>query len=168
MKNILILFPILFSTISPSENLTINSVSKNRQEISQVFKKELSIFNVKKHIEDISIQHGNIVFKQVLLETDWLNSKLCKVHNNLFGMNYPVKRPTTAIGYVYGDPHPTTGKLRRKAVFNNWQDSIEDYLLYQKYWKSKGKDLSNYWHFLTQLGYSETSGYINVLKTIKI
>lgn len=149
-------------------SVTEETTALSRAMLSEQLSEKLHLYNVKRYLEEVGVMRPDIVIKQVVLETNWLKSKACRKYNNLFGMNYPVKRPTTASKYVWGDPSPKTGKLRKKAVYNNWKDSVDDYLLYQKYWISLGKDVSNYWHFLAQLGYSETSGYVQVLKSIKI
>jgi flagellum-specific peptidoglycan hydrolase FlgJ len=58
-------------------------------------------------------------------------------------MNYPAKRKTTAIG-----------KDIHKAIYPDWQRSIEDYLIWQeKYYKG-----GDYYEFL------ETHGYATDLK----
>lgn len=169
MKKLLITKMLVLSSLmmkAPASEKVDSNV--DRLSLSEELSEDLHIYNVKRYMDKIGLIRPDIVIKQVSLETDKLRSNLCVNYNNLTGMNYPRKRPTTAIGWVYGDPHPVTGKKRKKAVFASWKDSIKDYLLYQKYWESKGKDLSNYWIFLKQLGYSETSGYIEVLKNIKI
>ena len=153
---------ILLSAKTEYSATVVLQTSSDRLSLSEGITNTLNIRNVKKYIADIGVLHSNIVIKQVVLETGWLESKLCVNHNNLFGMHYPTKRPTTATGYVIAD------NGAKVAVYSSWKDSVKDYLLYQQYWKSKGKDLSNYWKFLQSIGYSETSEYVKLLKQIKV
>jgi flagellum-specific peptidoglycan hydrolase FlgJ len=94
-----------------------------------------------------------IVMAQSRLETGNYMSNLCLSANNLFGMNYPKCRPTTANGAnEYGF-----------AVYKSWYDSVKDMKLFQDYYKKQGKDLSNYFEFLSTIGYAEDPEYLNKL-----
>ena len=67
------------------------------------------------------IKYPEVVISQIMIETGYLTSKLCKRNNNLLGMMVPSKRETTAInegGY---------------AKYTTWIDCILDYKLYQDY-----------------------------------
>ena len=68
-----------------------------------------------------NIKYPEVVISQVMIESGWLTSRLCKVNHNLLGMTVPEKRETTAInksGY---------------AKYYTWFDCILDYKLYQDY-----------------------------------
>ena len=68
-----------------------------------------------------NIKYPEVVISQIMIETGYLTSKLCKVNNNLLGMMVPSKRETTA----------TNNK--GFAKYTNWIDCILDYKLYQDY-----------------------------------
>ncbi len=74
------------------------------------------------YLIECKVQHPDIAFAQIMLETGWLKSKLYQRGNNLFGMKYPKKRPTTATSIVYGH-----------AGYTSWKVSIHDYMLWQSY-----------------------------------
>lgn len=152
-KSVLLLFLLLSVTVYaiPRESFTEN-INSNK----------LTIENIQSYMDEIGIIHSEIVIKQVILETGWLKSKLCAEHNNLFGMHFATKRPNKILGYVIAD------NGAKCATFDSWKDSVYDYYLYQQYWIEKGKDVSNYYKFLSSIGYSETSNYVKVLKQIKV
>jgi uncharacterized FlgJ-related protein len=68
-----------------------------------------------------NIKYPEVVLSQIMIETGYLNSRLCKINNNLLGMMVPSKRETTAINQ------------RGFAKYLNWFDCILDYKLYQDY-----------------------------------
>lgn len=104
-------------------------------------------------IKDLEIQHPEWVYRQAILESGWLKSKLTKTQNNLFGMKMPRKRETLA---------KEAGR-KNYAVYETWVHSVADYKLYQGY-----TEIENYKTFLKKRKYSETSDYINRLESIKI
>jgi flagellum-specific peptidoglycan hydrolase FlgJ len=73
------------------------------------------------------IKYPEVVISQIMIETGYLTSKLCKANNNLLGMMVPSKRETTA----------TNNK--GFAKYTNWMDCISDYKLYQDYILSRNK-----------------------------
>jgi hypothetical protein len=80
---------------------------------------------------ELKISNPDIVMAQAILETGNFQSVLCLEYNNLFGMNMPTTRATTAINKT----------ANGFAIYESWRDSIIDYALYQAYrWSS----LSNY------------------------
>lgn len=101
------------------------------------------------------IYEHEIVYKQVLLETGHLKSYLCTHNHNLFAMRLPRKRETLAIGEEY-----------RYAIFRTWQESIDDYCIWQQ---TMYKDTTeNYYDFLDRVGYATSKEYTNKLKSINI
>jgi len=143
--------------------LTSVSVFSSRSSLTETIKEDkLTPENILNYIEEIGIIHSKIVYKQAIVETGWFKSKLCVKHNNLFGMHYTTKRPNKISGYIIAD-HGA-----KCAVYKHWKDSIEDYLLYQQYWIDKGKDLTDYYKFLSSIGYASNINYIKILKQIKI
>jgi flagellum-specific peptidoglycan hydrolase FlgJ len=94
-----------------------------------------------------------VVMAQSALETGHYSSRLCTECNNLFGMNYPRQRPTTAAG----------SSIEGFAVYLSWYDSVKDMKLFQQWYLSRGWDLDVYMLFLKALGYAEDPEYINKL-----
>lgn len=114
---------------------------------------ELTQKTLAKAIKDMKIQHAEFVFRQAMLETGYLKSKLVVKHNNIFGMKMPKKRFTFAVGKV----------KQNYAKYESWASSVADYKIYQG-----DKYIESYGDFLKNRRYSQTSDYIKRLKKIKI
>lgn len=63
-------------------------------------------------------------------ESAGFNSKLYQTSYNLFGMTYPPKRPTTAVGHIQ---FLDNGNVRRFCKFNSTSSSAADMVLYLKH-----------------------------------
>jgi len=100
----------------------------------------LSIDNVYYEIKRLNIKYPDIVLAQCILETGSLKSNVCNSKNNLFGFQ-------TSKGYLN---------------FNNWKESVTFY----KNWQNKYYKGGNYFDFLRNIGYSETSNYTDMVKYI--
>lgn len=96
--------------------------------------------NVMAELQKQNIPHAKIVLKQSMLETGNYTSKVCKVHNNIFGIR----------------------KGNKYKRYNNYIECIADYkkLVSSRY---KGGD---YFQFLKKIGYAEDPNYTDILKTI--
>jgi uncharacterized FlgJ-related protein len=111
--------------------------------------------NIELAMDLTGIIHPEIVILQIRLETGNLSSSLCREHNNMAGMKKPARRRTTA-----------TGKTKNGyAYYATWFDSIIDIGLFQQYYISKDRDLSDYEKFLTGL-YAEDPLYLTKLKNL--
>jgi hypothetical protein len=138
----LILF-ILFPPKSYNNSLQLPRKEKVVASVAIVPPKPLTLENVEAEIRADSILCPDQVFAQIKIESNRLNSYLLKKTNNMLGMRYPFKRPTTAIGiYIPSMDKIIIGKredLRAYskypsyAVFATWQDGIKDYKLWQSY-----------------------------------
>ncbi|HLN56111.1 MAG TPA: glucosaminidase domain-containing protein [Bacteroidales bacterium] len=94
-----------------------------------------------------------VVMAQSRLETGNYQSRLCLEVNNLFGMNFPRIRPTTSTGSTeFGF-----------AIYRSWYDCVKDMKLFQEWYLSRGRDLTNYFEFLAAIGYAEDPEYIQKL-----
>jgi uncharacterized FlgJ-related protein len=109
--------------------------------------------NVCYWVDYYQIKHPEIVKGQILLETNYLTSEVCRYNHNLFGMKLPNnKKGRKGIG-VY----------KNHAVYNNYIESIEDYKIWQdRYYKYE----EDYYKFLRRLGYAKDGYYISKLKYI--
>ena len=94
--------------------------------------------NVLKELKKQNIPHAKIVLAQSKLETGGYKSKLCKTHNNIFGLK----------------------KGNSYSRYNNYVACIADY---KKRISSKYKG-GDYYKFLTELGYAEDPEYTQKLK----
>ena len=98
------------------------------------------------------ITNKSIVLAQIKLETNNLQSDLCKYQNNLFGLKMPHQRETTAIAERNGD-----------ATYSSFISCLEDYSVFQQTYYNPGDD---YYEFLKKVGYAEDSAYISKLRNI--
>lgn len=89
------------------------------------------------------IKHPHIVYAQAILETGHFRSRVCKEYNNLFGL-YDSKK---------GDYYR----------FKHWSESVVAYMNCIQY---KYEPQTDYYVFLTEIGYAEDSLYIDKLKKI--
>ena len=107
--------------------------------------------SVYQYILFLNIKHPEIVFKQAKIESGNFKSKVFRENNNMFGMKIPYKRANIAGGENLG-----------YAVYNNWQESIIDYALYQTY-TAKGMNKEQY---IQHLGasYAEDPDYKSKVK----
>ena len=102
----------------------------------------LSRKSVLNELHKQSIPHANIVLAQAIHETGGFKSKLCRTHNNIFGIK------------------KNDNEYRR---YSNYVECIRDYKkrISNKY---KGGD---YYNFLIRLKYAEDPEYIQKLKRQK-
>lgn len=112
--------------------------------------------NLKFAIELNGIIAPKIVMAQCRLETGYFKSDLCTGHNNLFGMKKARRRPTTALG--------TTDN--NYATYKSWYDSVKDVKLFQEWYLSRGRDLTDYFGFLASIGYAEDKHYLDKVKEL--
>ena len=113
---------------------------------------------LKKCLEYEGVLCQDIVILQSRLETGYFTSDIFLNGNNLFGMRYPSRRPTVA-----------TGIYKEHAQYAHWSDSVIDYVLWQKYYQSRGYKLEGeidsgfYLVFLKSIPYAEDPRYVRKL-----
>ena len=108
---------------------------------------------VNKRIHKLKIEHPEIVYIQFREESGNGGSALSVKHYNLFGMKYPTKRKTTAVGKTKSG----------YAIYKSWKDSVEDYKIFQKFYMS-GLSRSQYLSKLRR-SYATNPNYLkNFLK----
>lgn len=102
----------------------------------------------------LKLDHPEIVFSQVILETGYLSSKLFQTHNNLFGMRVSGSRATTSTTIVNGYKY-----------YSHWRESLVDYALLQMaFYRNKTKE--EYYQKLER-AYAEDPLYTDKLKYIE-
>ena len=117
----------------------------------QPFSEDLLI----KCLEFEGVLYPDIAILQSRLETGYFTSDIFLNGNNLFGMRYPMRRPTVA-----------TGIYKEHAQYDHWSDSVIDYVLWQKYYLSRGYKLEGeidsefYLVILKSIPYAEDPRYI--------
>lgn len=104
---------------------------------------------------EYNIEHPEIVYRQAVHETADFKSRVFREGNNLFGMKYPNKRETTAVGVH-----------RKHAKYQSWIDSVIDMKLWQDYHKRFYKKYPTYYKFL-EARYAEDRLYVQKLKRVK-
>jgi len=102
--------------------------------------------NVKQAIYELEIQYPEIVYAQAIWESGHFKSSICLKGNNLFGMKYPRRRHTLAIGTYKGH-----------ARYRTWIESIIDY----KIWQGKKMIKGDYIKYLRKRGYNHNKKYGN-------
>jgi len=116
---------------------------------------EISYQGLYNEILEQGLEFPDIVFAQAVLESGHFKSKVFKENNNLFGMKQPSKRATVS-----------KGKSNGYAVYDFWQESVEDYYLYQEYsFRKRNFTRSEYLSRLDRT-YASTSGYSKKLLSI--
>jgi uncharacterized FlgJ-related protein len=114
-------------------------------------KTSLSWASIDYYLDLYKVKQPEIVKVQIRLETANLQSRFCRECNNLFGMKKPRKRETKAIG-----------KENSMSVYETWQESIEDYKIWQDNFYKGG----DYYQFLKSHGYATDRKYIEKLKQL--
>jgi len=102
-----------------------------------------------------NVPNRKIVATQAILETGLFTSPIFYENNNLFGMKEPRVRKTTAIG-----------SNRGHATYDNWVDSVDDYILWYNY-VTRNRVYTDYLDFLVYIGYAEDPYYLSKLLLLK-
>ena len=118
---------------------------------------EMSLQAIKTALELEEIINQDYVIAQIRLETGNLTSELCLKNNNLCGMKLAKMRKTTATG----------SSEHGYATYKSWYDCVIDIGLWQQYYISKGRDLSNYPAFLASVGYASDPFYLAKVEQIR-
>ena len=119
---------------------------------------ELTKSHVIEFIQKLPIQHPDILYQKIMLETGHLKSKRAVSDGNLIGMRTVKQRPTTQSGIS------TSGY----GKYADWRDSIIDYLLWQQYVVKKKMTKEQYYRFTAQIYSTNREKYVKVLKQIKV
>jgi flagellum-specific peptidoglycan hydrolase FlgJ len=154
MKKLLIILIVLWSTVELYAPEDVKDPGKDLE--SWLSSSELTIDHLKLAIEINGIISPEIVFAQSCLETGHFRSDLCTGHNNLFGMKKARVRQTTAQGSTDND----------YASYLSWYDSVKDMKFFQEWYLSRGRDLTDYFGFLSDIGYAEDTQYIRKVKEL--
>jgi uncharacterized FlgJ-related protein len=89
--------------------------------------------NLAQELKRQGVMYPDVALAQSMLETGYFKSNIFLDNNNLFGMKHPRQRPTLS-----------KGPNRGHASFNNWQDSVKDYKMWQDYNKLSNLSKNQY------------------------
>jgi uncharacterized FlgJ-related protein len=106
------------------------------------------------NIKKIKFKYPYIVLGQSILETGHFKSEIFIKNNNLFGMKKSSSRLTMSDSTQNGH-----------AYYNNWEDSVYDYALYQSTYLRKIKSEEEYFKYLSR-SYAESESYVKLLKQV--
>lgn len=96
--------------------------------------------NVKNYIKTLNLKFPNIVYQQVILESNNFKSPVFKSLNNLLGMENSMNRPTIGIN---------TGN--RFTMYSNWHNCLIDYAIWQAYMTRDIDTEEDYYYFLDKV-----------------
>lgn len=132
----------------------------------------LTMENLEAEIYALDMICPEVVLAQVKLESGHLTSHLLRRSNNMFGMRYPMKRKTTAIGiYIPSLDSVVTGtrdeikkyaQYSSYAVYARWQDAVADY----KLWQDHAFRVNERYIDFIQKNYAEDSAYVQRIKIL--
>ena len=142
-----------YPTLTTKERISLY-LTLERQELST---QPVTIERINRAFEIEGIKGSEFVIAQIRLETGNLTSELCLQNNNLCGMKLAKVRKTTATGQ----------SEHGYAIYQNWYDCIVDIGLWQQYYISKGRDLSNYPAFIASVGYASDTFYLAKVEQIR-
>ncbi len=116
---------------------------------------EFSREKLKTYLIELNVKCPEIVLAQSEIETGHFKSHIFKENNNLFGLKQAgIGRPSTAKGTV-----------SNHAYYDTWQESVQDYALYQAAFLKNIKTQEQYLEYLGQ-NYAEDSNYVSKIKSI--
>lgn len=125
------------------------------QDSTTVDTTKLTRVNVVNYLNKSNIKYKDIVYAQILIETNSFRSRLCQKRHNLFGMHYMYNRQTTALF-----------KTKGYVTYSRWQSSIDDYYLFQsKLFKKHKYSKREYLKYLNRK-FSQTCGYSMIINKI--
>lgn len=107
------------------------------------------------YLKELNVKCPKVVMCQAINETRF-SSIVFRKNHNIFNMKAASSRPNMQIGYE--NDH---------AVFRNWKESAADYAMWQAFCITPAiKTDEQYFNFLVQSHYAESSSYIANLRNI--
>jgi len=153
LLNYRIIVVVLFLSVFLLSFVVIKKPSKEYIQTEIVLKSEVVEKDIFKRIDELPFRYKDIVKAQAIIESSHFKSTVFIHNNNVFGMRLARQRITLAVD-----------DNLKHAVFNSWEDSVIDRLLYEsKYMSNLNKE--EYYSFLDRL-YAEGDGYSTKLKQI--
>ena len=107
----------LFSTVGFTSAVRFNYIVEH---IPIIIKPSIdescNVKNICSEINNLNLEHKDIVFQQIMLETNGLKSHIFKQNHNLFGMKLAFSRQKLQRGEQFNH-----------CKYNNWKESLYDY-----------------------------------------
>ena len=130
-----------------------NTQSQILYDINDPFSQE----KVRIYLKELHVRYIDVAVAQMMLESASGTSKIFREGNNLFGMKYPVRRATTALGERNGH-----------AYYSHWRKSCEDLALFQNF-IANPENMDSESAYLDYIGrvYAEDGSYRKKLIKIK-
>ena len=150
---LLILILLSLTLLNSSRNITYVSIPRIL-DVTENPTYETTLDSIYQAILDYRLDHPEIVYSQIVLETGYLTSNLFLQNNNLFGMRVSGSRATTSTIIVDG-----------YKWYPHWRESLLDYALLQMaFYRNKSEE-----SYYTKLGraYAEDPNYIIKLKNLQ-
>ncbi len=116
----ILIIGVIFSSFGFTGAIQFNTFIERIPVLIHSKQDELNVENVKSYLKQLHIQHEEVVFKQIMLESNRLKSKIAVENSNIIGMKLAKTRPTTAIGEQYGH-----------AYYKDWKSSLQDFAIWQ-------------------------------------
>jgi len=138
-----------WNTMNPEK---LQEMKINNMKDLEFTEQRLEILLKEKGVSDSRIE---IIMRQAILETFAFTSNIYNENNNLFGMKHPRVRDSYSKGINRGH-----------AVYDNWVESVLDYIIWMDYFADLGYCQDNYYQFLEDVGYATDFHYIDKLQTI--
>lgn len=142
----------IFTIILSFLTLPLNFNQKKLQLQNFPIGKELNEKNLTLYMEYKHVKFIHLTLAQAKHESGHFTSKICKDNHNLFGMRKAEIRPTTAIGIK-----------NRYAAYQNWEQSVDDFILFQGFVMKKVKTKQGYIRFISYK-YAADKNYYKKLK----
>lgn len=153
---VFMLFTLIFFMISNlSSKKTIDFV-ETEMVIYENSKESFSEEKLKELVYSLNLKFPEIIIAQSYLETGNFESKIFFENNNLFDIKVVIQIPTTTIGL-----------MNNHAYYNNWKESVYDYVLYQSIYLSSIKTEDDYDNHIPNY-YWKLITYNNKIETYKI
>lgn len=150
----IITIALIFSSLGFTGAIKWNNSIEQLPVLIHIDEEEPTPENIKNYIKSLNLDHPDIVYAQILLESGTFTSVIYKNNSNLFGMKMSSSRPSTAIREELGH-----------AFYKDWKSSIQDY----GYWQaSYARNLTRkqYFKLLNDLYCSATPDYTERLKKL--
>lgn len=106
------------------------------------------------YLKNTRISNHKIIYCQALIESGYFKSDLYKKNNNLFGMKLPKNRITSGSGVC--------GTYQK---YNNWRESVSDYMLWMVQNNASELDESSYLKLLGKI-YAEDTKYVQKIEKL--
>ena len=135
-----IITAIILMLLGFSSGVKVKTIVERIPVIMTTKEQECNQENVKAFIVKLNVKFPKIVYQQVMLESNSLQSPIAKELNNLVCMENARSRPTT--GSDIGT---------RFARYDNWKQSLVDYALWQTYMARDITSEEDYYYLLDNL-----------------